>query len=385
MKIKTSLLIYMLFLLPYFVSSQIMSNGVIWTIRFIGIFVFLLIFINLIMKKKNYDCIDFLIFLIPIWLFAISIYRHTINIEISYLVYSWFAVCFISYNCLIKENTEFLKAFTYLLNISVIINIPFLIKGIGLDPYYRVFLFGGKNQMQMFFLPAIFCNYALSIVKYGKIKVSYLFFIILDIITIIMCGSTTGILAIMLFLFLINFRKLIKINIYIYIIILIIALVLIFNTEYILKFNFLKYIIVDVLHKDLTFTARTKIWNYIFPYIMKNPIGYGYGNELVEREFLNLSECHNMFLELLTIGGIPLLILFSLLVFKLLNKNPNKNTNALLIICFSFFVIGLSESVQFHLQFWVTMIFYYKISNNIIKLNNKKKNKKTVGNMSIEK
>lgn len=364
MKRIISILLYIIFLFPYFISATQISTGIITISRYLSFLAFVIIFIIIIKEKKQLSLPELLIILISVWTLTISLYNSTMNSKIFYLIYSWFATSFVTYNSLDNKKVDFLCVFCILLNIFVLINIPYLLNSIGIDSYKRIFIFGGKNQMEMFFIPAIFANYALSYIKYNKLKVMYLCFILLDMATIITCGASTGIVAVIIFILFYIFRNKIKVDIKWYIIILIFALILIFNTKYIMRIDFLYNFIVNILHKDLTFTRRTGIWEYVYPLIYKNIFGYGYGNNIIAMRFYGLSECHNMFLELLLIGGIPLLILFCLLVYKLLENNPNKITNTLLIMCFMFFVIGLTESIQFHYQFWIILIAYYKISNS---------------------
>ncbi|MEG1925554.1 MAG: O-antigen ligase family protein [Ruthenibacterium sp.] len=82
--------------------------------------------------------------------------------------------------------------------------------------------------------------------------------------------------------------------------------------------NLLSFFIVDVLHKDLTLTGRTKIWDDSMP-LIDEKIWFGHG---IRRDGVRAAELgnpeavhtHNQYLELLYIGGMVLLIIFIILV-----------------------------------------------------------------------
>ena len=343
-----------------------MDVAVIYAIRFLGVVAFAFLMVLLLREKRKPEKIEVLILLITLWVIIITLIGNVMTSEILYLIYLWSSTCIISYNFISKKDSDFLTIFCILSNIYVLLNIPFMFMDNDANAYERIYIFGGKNTLQMHFIPAIFANYIVSYIKHGKLKSSYLVFIVLDILTVIMCGASTGIFAVIAIIVFAILSKKITINIWTYIVLFVIFLVLIFNTQRILEMDMLYDFITNTLGKDLSFTTRTDVWKYVVPNIFNNFFGYGYGNLVVYSQFSWLNEAHNMFLELLLIGGVPLLVMYCVLLYELLKKNPNKTTNLLLAICFSFFVIGLMESIQFHSQFWILLIAYYKISNGEI-------------------
>lgn len=102
----------------------------------------------------------------------------------------------------------------------------------------------------------------------------------------------------------------------------------------ILKLQYLfSWLIVGILHKDLTFTRRTAIWETAIENISKKPF-LGYGTVRSGRLAINLQEylgfyyysfSHNIFLEILIQGGFLALVLY--VMFYILADKSIKKTN----------------------------------------------------------
>ena len=82
--------------------------------------------------------------------------------------------------------------------------------------------------------------------------------------------------------------------------------------------------ILFLVGRDATLTDRTVIWEILWPFIQdKFALGYGYGafwSSYGAEEFIEswgyIGNAHNGYLEMLLHGGVPLLILFCLMVIK---------------------------------------------------------------------
>ena len=100
------------------------------------------------------------------------------------------------------------------------------------------------------------------------------------------------------------------------------------------KIPLFRFIIVDIMHKDIGITGRSGIWHFAELLILKNPfIGYGTGLTTITEtgkwyEFIKFYGPHNQFLYILLAGGlvslIPYLILLSY-IFNVLYKNKKQN------------------------------------------------------------
>ena len=111
----------------------------------------------------------------------------------------------------------------------------------------------------------------------------------------------------------------------------------------------LRTVIQDVLHKDITFSGRTYIWESCIKMISFHPI-IGYGNFdsgwIIKWNGI-MRNAHNLFFDIMIQGGIVLLIgylLFLLTVFITASDKKNKKSQLLLVLLFCLFVVMLCES-----------------------------------------
>ena len=111
----------------------------------------------------------------------------------------------------------------------------------------------------------------------------------------------------------------------------------------------LRTIIQDVLHKDITFSGRTYIWESCLKMISFHPV-IGYGNFdsgwIIKWNGI-MRNAHNLFFDILIQGGIVLLLgylIFLLTVFITATDKKNKKSQLLLVTLFCLFVVMLCES-----------------------------------------
>lgn len=109
------------------------------------------------------------------------------------------------------------------------------------------------------------------------------------------------------------------------------------------------FLIVDVLHRDLTLTTRTIVWDKAFDVIESAPI-FGYGLEesvTAQIRFGTVESSHNYFLDQIYYGGVVALCLLMLGLYMLgsrLRKCPSKEVVAVLASCLGgFFCLGIVE------------------------------------------
>lgn len=198
-------------------------------------------------------------------------------------------------------------------------------------------IFGNKNWYLYRILPAIF----LLIAYCGKYAMPVLSFklsglIALSLLSVLIAGSGAGMLVLGLwgvYIILLPFIKRIKQhngfdNYFIYssIIIFVFFTIVVWKATEIFA-----PIIVGLLGKDLTFTTRTRIWDRTLELIAEKPLlGYGAlpGNEMVKLFYgvPDFTTTHNQYLGEIFRGGIPLLIIFIVMIY-LVFKNIQKTQN----------------------------------------------------------
>lgn len=114
--------------------------------------------------------------------------------------------------------------------------------------------------------------------------------------------------------------------------------------------NIFSFIIVDILHKDISFTGRTTVWDSSIKKIpYKFLLGYGFMGQEKESQILGDVYCHNALLEILFRGGLIRLILFGLFIYIISKKTEAYLQQRLiqnLIFCISIlWIISITESV----------------------------------------
>lgn len=275
--------------------------------------------------------------------------------------------------------------------ISIVMSYLFiiLIPSIGMMGYEGYLLpkgvYSHKNVLARYMVLAcfIFINnlYAnKSIINKGKNLILF----ILALVLLIISGSVTSLIYVIIFL-VINWlliNKKISGKLYSKVLYLII---IIFNTLILIisnkKFN-------DILSrmnffgKDLTFTGRTWIWNFSLINIIERPIeGYGFEafwkNYNITADFNSIhyfvpAHSHNGYLGLCLDGGIILLIMTIILVYKAIQNNINENKyNRISLLYLGFILlINLTETAfisNMSYLFWIIICFSYLENTKNIK------------------
>lgn len=365
-------LIYIMIVFPFLHVESIFSNTVLLHIlQIFSSFIFLL----LVLKERenikiNYMYIGLIMF--SIYEMFISVFHGTLSLGIVFGIF--FRIISIVYFCLCiqKKRYDIFNVIRLLLNFLIIINLPSVIKALSLPEYQKVYLLGGKNALSTIVVSAMFFNYLSSCLKSTKMNYIMIF---LDMITLLLSGSSTGIIIGLLMIIFIVFMSNFNIKSIYYIIIYCILLVLVFNPTLIRNIDFLYNFITNFLNKNLTFTGRTIIWQTALKYIQSNFWGFGRGNSIIIQATGSIDECHNAILELLLCTGAPGLILFFnyfVTCMKIKKQSFNKRMiNICIFTIFAFFIIGLTESTIFKIELWwiISITYcigkYYKGCENV--------------------
>lgn len=222
-----------------------------------------------------------------------------------------------------------------------------------------------------------------------RMKISVLCLIELFASAFITWSATCIVVVLILLLYLIFFykrktEKLLDIKILISVVVVLFFAIIVFRIQEIFSF-----FIENFLGKSITLTGRTEIWDTAFYQIKQTPIwgrglfaehGWIYWNN-------KMYHSHNLFLEILLIGGIFSMILFIIMMFANFSKidlKRNSNVASLINIClFAMGICSLTETYLTNVYFSVLFV----ISNDFIvlteTLENKKKNKNQEMNNNV--
>lgn len=118
-------------------------------------------------------------------------------------------------------------------------------------------------------------------------------------------------------------------------------------------------LIVQVLHKDITFTGRTEIWDLTLEYLKKHFLtGSGYltrsdFHEMFPSDLFSYVHPHNFILSLLLQGGVILLVIFVIWTgisgMQLIKSRRYLSANLLLALLLAFLVTGLTEALAVYM------------------------------------
>lgn len=278
-------------------------------------------------KQLNNICF-LLLLLLYIYINICTAIKQPQNIVYSLQLVSYgfipFAIIFLSATWGTSKQT-ICKGISLALNILVIINLFLMIifpHGIystassgTVTPYY---LFGSKNQMVAPILTCLFFEVEKS--TYSKTRISNIVIYCICIIELIIGGSGTGL--VLLFFFII-FSTLHTAHRPMPLLFSLLVVVLAYICLVILRVQELfSYIIINVLHKSLTLSNRTIIWDSAIDAIKSNPlIGNGPTESLAANVHIQLSYterdtfAHNLLLDYLLMGGIIAGLLFCCIIF----------------------------------------------------------------------
>lgn len=287
---------------------------------FMASFIFMLALYLHAAQMTRFGLLHFLLMLTLIFSTVIN------NINVKTAIYQSFYVwqTLIIFNYYKVHTEKIIKFFAISLSFCVYANLAHLITHptlwmVETGKESAGYLLGNNyNQMGCRLIIALGTN--ILCIKYNKIWLfNYIATTICAIVSLFMVGSMTSLSMIILFTLytLIPFAKLKK-NILTttFIIFILFQFFVVFNGRGLENNGLARYLVEDVLHKDLTFTHRTYLWDAALKIIPKSPI-WGYG--LVEGEWYkaHMSSIamgpHNFILAVLLNGGIILLIFYSII------------------------------------------------------------------------
>ncbi len=309
------------------------------------------------------------------------IISHYNNLITPYGLIAYFVLfCLICANLDNKKYfLEILKAITIVMTISVFLNL-FITGDFKIADNIVVFqeaittgytnsrkwLFGHRNMIFIHHLMWIVVTYLYYEVSDKKTDRILFFEIIFTLVVGIVSWNTTMIVTTILMTCLWSLKntkiiKKLKVHYYILLFVFLEIGIVFARIQ-----KYFEFLIVDILHRNLTFTGRTRIWDYyieqFFSGSMLNKI---FGNFGVTNIGLN---AHNMFLGVLAFSGILgvviYIILIILTIIKINKTNKNDIATFLSIIIFCFLINSLT--MEFYIQPLIPLFFGYIISDLIL-------------------
>lgn len=230
----------------------------------------------------------------------------------------------------------------------------------------RNFLIGGNyNQMGLPLVCAVVTNglyYRVS----GKMLLNTVFLMLATVISPLIVGSMTSTVTILIFIVFmcIPYRALQRLGVWMFAVFyLIFQTFAVYVQTDLSKLTYLVFFIEDVLHKDMTFTTRTFVWEHVRNLIAESPwIGYGMQDKIWYIEKMNVTTCHNLFYQILVEGGVVLLAVFLAIFIVSFLKSARLKTTAASTLLFgvvtALFMMTM-ESYPIFLTFYLMFLMYF--------------------------
>lgn len=134
--------------------------------------------------------------------------------------------------------------------------------------------------------------------------------------------------------------------------------------------SFLRPIIEGLLNKDMTFSDRTTVWTNVIPLIIRKPI-FGWGDVgYAQARYLlgswTYNHAHNQWLNILWQGGVCLLFIFLLLIFKITRSINHIRNNRIVLGCALIFLSVLINMIfevpMNYLGVWILLYVILRLS-----------------------
>lgn len=324
---------------------------------------FLIILLLFIKNKKFSKIIIYMLIYLAILFFSSILNGQQCSQVINYVV-TIVSLCLITDYGIRNHTKEYLTALAIILNFLMIINfitIIFYPSGMYINStgYKQNWILGYKNSHILYLLPCVTVNFILSFKRKGYLVLKdYLIFIICFVSTIIV-NSSTGIVGLLIILLYFIFKKIVeKLNFFngfssLFVYLLSFVSIIVLKLQ-----NLFKFLIVDILKKDLTFTGRIYIWDSVLESIKIKPL-LGYGNVTYQYNKY-IFTTHNVILDVLYRSGIIGFLSYSLILFetcgKIYNNRKEEVSKFLSIILLVYFVMMLTEAYNINYYFFILVI-----------------------------
>lgn len=362
-------LLYFLLLIPFFQVPYLYVTYPIFDKIYMAYLIISVIIISLmvLIKKKYSRIINYVVMLMLI-LFISSIYN---GISLNSCFGLSLKVIGLSLLCDYGTKTDknnFFAAFEFFLTLLLIINFITIIKyptGMYMNStgYIENWFLGYKNTHILYIIPCLLVSLLKSYCYDNKLHLRNYILFVLSFISTMLVNNSTGLIGLVIIspvLFLkkvTNYTKIFNIYNFILAHIILFVSIIILHAQ-----NLFSFLIVDILHKDLTFTGRVFIWEKAIRLINKKTL-LGYGNVSFEYNKYIYST-HNMILGILhkigIIGLIMFCILFFVVVKKIYKERNNKICQMISFTLFAYLIMMLTEYYNFEY-----FIYILVIANNI--------------------
>ena len=348
------------FFLPPYLSVMVSYSIVTTFITIYKVLSCFIIILLYILYHKRFSYFIILILVYNFWLIISTYLNYGDLLEATKSALSMISICMLTEICLSNQLSDPLKLLFYMMSFICVMNlwsVVFYPQGLPNTGYEaRYFILGNRNTHAYFLIP--FSLLCFLHFKRKRVIFPIVISVTIYILTVFLVESSTSIIGAFLFvpvlllnyLFGRNNKKHIINNIWFYAIITIGAFLLIV----IIRLRIFSFLVEDYFQNDYTFSGRTYIWDTAIYWIKQRLfIGYGVESTEVFQSKILYSHVHNIYLQNLYEGGIPLLVLFLLVLGLVCKKIHEYSNNAIswwfIAAIFTFLIMFITEAISFRL------------------------------------
>jgi len=375
---------YLLFILlaPLALPDYLLQYEFIEIFSLVFTIAIFLIFIFLTILNKRFNLIILIIIIYFVWRSSTSYFYSGEVLDLKDSLKIITLAIFLNFT-ITKYPKSILSALSILFSIYIYINLisvylfpnGLYIVERGSVGTSEAWILGVANQFAYVIIPGLTFIILNAYYKYRKINLFTWLTISAAFITLIKVWSATGLVSIFLiviFTIFVTFKVKIKhVNFNLITIIYVLLFILILNIQ---KINPIKFLVVDILKKDLTLSFRTVIWEKVINTI-EDSLMFGNGiNTYVLAGKVTSFAAHNLLLQITLDSGLIGVIIFLIcIVLAGRQLQLNKNNYISFIILSGIFAIlvgGLAESYRIT-YFFSLLVLGYNV-DTIIKTFDKK-------------
>jgi len=308
-----------------------------YTLGSIVSFVFVALFL-VTTKKLKFHLTTVLIIAMELWIFFVTVIHKSQSISNNLFSFiSSIAIPLIIYyysDSMDELLSALMMNYEWLMYASLISIIMFFPNGMYISGNARQYFLGNENGIVFYAIPAMFLAFIHIKRKRRYFRGVILIAVCLANEIIVWCATAVVGIAVSGLLIIISARKKKMISYFTVFLGTLVADVLITIVRLFDRFWFTLYLIQEVLGKSLTLSRRTFIWDNalsLIPSCLGS--GMGRGDHVLFRE--TYFHAHNEFFQILLVGGIPLLIIFFILLIhigKVINKNNHVSFSRMMVM-----------------------------------------------------
>lgn len=350
-------------------------------IKYLSLTLSIVSFIIYILTSK-YSKFIIILFIYSVFLIISTLLSNTGSLNEFFKIYCRVISlsCYLDYG--LKNYTKtIINSLFWTLYLLILVNFCTIIifpKGLYSTSLYTTNWFFGYDNTHIFmYLPAIILLFCTKNIQ----KINGILLLAIITFCVFHCFSANSVVAYSIFLlYAISYKfveksKILNIKTYFLTYIALFALFVKLRIQ-----NIFSWFIVDILHKTLTFSTRTVLWDKVESFIMSRPI-LGYGQEpsstiIAKFESPYYTHAHNTFLDVLYKGGlvglifhICLMILPCRKLYKYKDYFVSKITSMLL---FATMVMMIFEARQEKIGLYLALIVSYYIGSIIMAFKHEK-------------